>query len=129
MNKNNSAKSNVPYVALKSTEDNDGDDDIEGPQSMSFKKKIARQDESLDALADSVNRLGAMSLTISNEITSQNKMISDLDADVETADAKASNLIDKTKDIIKKTGGFKEWCVILVLFAVLLLLLFLVIYT
>ena len=129
MKKSNSAKSNVPYVSLKSTDDNDDDDDIEGPQGTSFKKKIARQDKSLDALADSVSRLGAMSLTISNEISSQNKMISDLDADVETAEAKTSNLIDKTKDIIKKTGGFKEWCIILVLFAVLLLLLFLVIYT
>eukprot|EP01035_Chromulina_nebulosa_P005469 gene5469-7421_t len=120
--------SNVQYTSLKSTDD-DNDDGDEELQNMSMKKQIARQDENLDALADSVSRLGALSLTISNEITSQNKMISDLDADVETAEAKTTNLIDKTKDIIKKTGGAKEWCIILVLFAVLLLLVFLVIYT
>ena len=128
MKKNNSAMSNVQYVSLKSTED-DNDDEDEELQGMSMKKQIARQDENLDALADSVSRLGALSLTISNEISSQNKMISDLDADVETAEAKTTNLIDKTKDIIKKTGGFKEWGIILVLFAILLLLIFLVIYT
>ena len=128
MKKNNSAMSNVQYVSLKSTED-DNDDEDEELQGMSMKKQMASQDENLDALADSVSRLGALSLTISNEISSQNKMISDLDTDVETAEAKTTNLIDKTKDIIKKTGGFKEWCIILVLFAILLLLIFLVIYT
>ena len=128
MKKSSSAMSNVQYTSLKSTDDDnyDGDEEL---QNMSMKKQIARQDENLDALADSVSRLGALSLTISNEITSQNKMISDLDADVETAEAKTTSLIDKTKDIIKKTGGAKEWCIILVLFAVLLLLVFLVIYT
>jgi syntaxin 6 len=128
MKKSSSAMSNVQYTSLKSTDD-DNDDGDEELQNMSMKKQIARQDENLDALADSVSRLGALSLTISNEITSQNKMISDLDADVETAEAKTTSLIDKTKDIIKKTGGAKEWCIILVLFAVLLLLVFLVIYT
>ena len=80
MKKKNSLSS-VQYTSLKSSDDHD-DDNGEDFRGISFKKQISRQDESLDAFADSVSRLGAMSLTISDEITSQHKLLSDLETDV-----------------------------------------------
>lgn len=120
-----SSHSSHKYSSLKTTDDNGDDNDVE----LQFKKKIREQDENLESLSHSVSRLGDLSLIISNEITSQNKLLSDLEYDVESAESKTSYLMDKTKELIKRTGGGKDWCIIIVLFAILLTLILLVIYT
>jgi syntaxin 6 len=115
------------YNPLPTEEDDDDARNIEDP--LLIKKKIARQDASLDALSVSVTRLGELSYNISNEISSQNKMLDDLETDIENVESKTASLIQKTKDLVKKTGGAKEWCIILVLAMIVLILMLLILYT
>ncbi|KAJ1404504.1 hypothetical protein B484DRAFT_313887, partial [Ochromonadaceae sp. CCMP2298] len=91
--------------------------------------KMAEQDNSLDQLGRSVSRLGDLSLTISREIDTQNRLLSSLDMEVEKNQETTSDIMQKTKDLVKKTGGTKMFCTILVLTAVLFVLVLLVIYT
>jgi syntaxin 6 len=90
---------------------------------------LKEQDSNLEQLGASVARLGEISLNISEEINSQNKMLSRLETDTETAEDKVSSLTEKTKDLIKKAGGKKNFCLILTLIFILMILTFLVIYT
>lgn len=105
------------------TADND-DDSREGLQ-----LRLKEQDENLDVLENSVARLGLLSLNISNEIDSQNKMLDKLEIDTDIAREKALTLTQKTAELVKKSGGPKSFCVILVLICVLIVLTLLVIYT
>jgi t-SNARE complex subunit (syntaxin) len=105
-------------------------DEERGSSTLSYAdKKLVEQDNSLDQLGRSVSRLGDLSLTISRDIDTQNRLLSDLDLDVEKAQESTSDLLQKTKDLVKKTGGTKMVCTILVLTAVLIVLFLLVLYT
>ncbi|EQC33814.1 hypothetical protein SDRG_08497 [Saprolegnia diclina VS20] len=89
---------------------------------------IKEQDKDLDELHTSVNRLGQVAVTINSEIKSQNEMLKDVDADLDDTTermnfvmAKMSRLL-KTKDTCQLGG-------IIFLTIVLLVMVFLVIYT
>lgn len=79
---------------------------------MNIKQSIKRQDESLDILSDSVSRLGEISLTISKEIELQNRMLSNLEDEIDDATDKAQSLTARTKELVKKSGGPKTFCLI-----------------
>jgi len=132
MNSKNQPKGKHKYSALSlgETVDDDVDESAASDDPTSFvQKQIEKQNANLDALSISVSRLGDMSLSISNEISSQNRLLSDLDSDIENVSAKTDSLLKKTKEIIKKTGGIKDWCIILILILVLSVLVLLVIYS
>ncbi|OQR96366.1 Syntaxin-6 [Achlya hypogyna] len=89
---------------------------------------IKEQDASLDQLHTSVGRLGQVAVTIKTEVESQNTMLKDVDADLDDTTermnfvmAKMSRLL-KTKDTCQLSG-------IIFLTVVLLIMVFLVIYT
>jgi syntaxin 8 len=104
------------------------DDETSG-QSFHFDRRIRQQDENLDALGGSVLRLGQISLSISQEIDSQNKLLTVLDEDMETANDNIARITESTKAMVKKAGGPKTFCIIVALWIVLLFLVFLFIYT
>jgi len=91
--------------------------------------KMREQDANLDALGSSVSRLGDMSLNISKEIELQNRMLDNLEVETDSARDKVDILTKKTKEIIKKSGGFQNFCLIVFLVLVLIVLTLLVIYT
>lgn len=91
--------------------------------------KMREQDSNLEALGSSVLRLGDLSLNISKEIELQNRMLGTLETETDNARDKVDILTKKTKEIIKKSGGMKNFCVIVVLVAILIVLTLLVIYT
>ena len=73
--------------------------------------------------------IGDISLNISKEIDLQNRMLSNLEVDMEAGQQKVSMLTQKTKELVKKAGGCRNFVIILALTLIFLLLLFLVLYT
>mmetsp|Transcript_39822 Transcript_39822/g.66811 ORF Transcript_39822/g.66811 Transcript_39822/m.66811 type:complete len:241 (-) Transcript_39822:232-954(-) len=65
---------------------------------------MRRQDDDLDQLSASVNRLGAVSLTISNELDSQGLLLEDLDEDLEGVRARLGAVQRRLQHVIKKAG-------------------------
>ncbi len=104
------------------------DDHDRGGQ-LQYDRRMQEQDKSLEVLGDSVLRLGQMSLNISEEIDSQNRMLTSLEVDVEAAQENVDSLTKRTKELVKKSGGPKMFCIIIALIVVLLILILLVIYT
>ena len=78
--------------------------DYEEDDKNHIQKTLKRQDESLDILGTSVKRLGELSLNISREIDTQNRMLDIIEEDVDKAQTSANSLIRKTKELIKKSG-------------------------
>jgi hypothetical protein len=87
------------------------------------------QNSDLSVLDRGVSRLGELSLGISKEIDLQNRMIDNLQEDTERVQTQADLLTKQTQELVKKSGGPKTFCLILVLLLVFLFLTFLVIYT
>jgi len=92
-------------------------------------KRLRDQDSSLDSLGKTVSRLGELSLTISKEIDTQNRLLTALEMDVEKNQESTDSLMKKTKELVEKTGGTKMLCTIVALVVVLVILIFLVVYT
>lgn len=117
------------YSAIPTGEYDDDSDGRKPVGLMAIRATYRDQNEKLDALESSVARLGEMSLGISKEIDTQNRMLSSLENEVDNINAKANDLTYRTKDFINRAGGGKNFCLILFLAFVLLFLVFLVIYT
>lgn len=69
-----------------------------------IQKQLKRQDESLDILGSSAMRLGELSLSISNEIRSQNQMLDVLEEDVDRVQTNMDIINKATEKLIKKGG-------------------------
>mmetsp|Transcript_10217 Transcript_10217/g.17092 ORF Transcript_10217/g.17092 Transcript_10217/m.17092 type:complete len:129 (+) Transcript_10217:101-487(+) len=118
------------YSSLRSGDYDDEEKNATSSSVLTFAdKRFAEQDSSLEALGKSVSRLGDLSLTISKEIDTQNRLLNTLDMDVERAQADTDDLMKRTKELVKKSGGTKIFCTIVVLSVVLVLLFLLVLYT
>ena len=90
---------------------------------------MEQQDQGLDMLSVSVERLGQLSLGISEEMGQQNKMLDSMETDLDTATEDLDLVTRKTKEFIKASGGTKNCVVIMSLSAVALILFFLVLYS
>lgn len=131
MNSGNSSYiSSHKYSSVRNGEysDDDSDANNRNPTRL-LEKRIQDQNKNLDSLEMSVSRLGDMSLSISKEINTQNRMLDELDEQTDRAEDIVKNLTNKTKELVKKSGGTKMVCAIITLTLVLLFLIFLVIYT
>lgn len=108
------------------------EEDVNGHSKRPIKAldhRLKEQNRNLDVLGESVSRLGELSLNISQEISLQNKMLTNLEVDVESAQEKANTLTAKTTELIKKSGGPRTFCTIVILVFILVILILLVIYT
>jgi hypothetical protein len=90
---------------------------------------LKKQDEGLDFLSQSAERLGQMSMGISEELGHQNKVLESMETDLDDAAEELDLVTQKTRDFIKMSGGTKNCVLIMTLSIVALVLLFLVIYT
>lgn len=70
----------------------------------SIQKQLKRQDDSLDILGTSAMRLGELSLSISNEIQNQNRMLDGLEEDVDRVQTNMDMINKATEKLIKKGG-------------------------
>jgi syntaxin 6 len=90
---------------------------------------MRKQDEGLDVLSLSVERLGQLSMGISEELGQHNKMLDAMETDLDTAGEELDLVTKKTKEFIQKAGGTKNCVVIMSLSVVALILFFLILYT
>jgi SNARE domain. len=124
----NSNRHNYSRVSYDSESDREEDDFI-SQQIRQQQLELKRQDEGLDMLTESANRLGALSLGIHEELNQQNKMLDEMENDLENATGNLETITQKTKDLIQKSGGKKNFVIILAMSIVVVILLFLIIYT
>lgn len=115
------------YARVATAEFDEDDGVCDGP--LSVQQRINSQNSNLDLLEKSVFRLGEISLTISHEIDAQNKSLSSLEAEVETAHDNIDNVTKRTKEFVKEAGGCEMLCVIVGLIVVVIVLALLLIYT
>uniref|UniRef100_A0A7S4A8R5 t-SNARE coiled-coil homology domain-containing protein n=1 Tax=Pseudo-nitzschia australis TaxID=44445 RepID=A0A7S4A8R5_9STRA len=117
---------NNNYNDESSVDDNDNDagEYIRNQQIM-----MQQQDAGLDLLSQSVIRLGEMSTNISEELGQQNKMLESMETDLDEAGDELDIVTRSTKELIARSGGMSTFCLIAILSIVVLILLFLVIYT
>ncbi|CAH0481152.1 unnamed protein product [Peronospora belbahrii] len=118
-----------PSYAKLGTEPHDHDDNYVADQHRAQQIERQRQDENLDDLHTAVKRLGDISLNISTELETQNKMLDDLSDDTDNAKQALEIVTKQTQELIKQSGGMKSFIVIIVLVLILLLLTYLVIMT
>jgi SYP6 family syntaxin len=90
---------------------------------------MKKQDEGLDILSLSVQRLGQNALGIAEELGQQNKMLDSMETDLDEAGEELDSVTRKTKEFIKQAGGLSNFVIILSLCLVVVVLLFLVLYT
>mmetsp|Transcript_63251 Transcript_63251/g.93851 ORF Transcript_63251/g.93851 Transcript_63251/m.93851 type:complete len:82 (-) Transcript_63251:164-409(-) len=79
-------------------------------------------------LSQSADRLAQVSLGISEELGHQNKMIDEMENDLDKATTNINYVTAKTRDLIKKSGGKKNFLIIVGLTLVVVILFFLIIY-
>jgi t-SNARE complex subunit (syntaxin) len=104
-------------------------DEYDEEKSLKYDRRLHEQDASLEVLGESVKRLGQLSLNISEEIDTQNRMLTKLEVDMDSAKENVDNLTERTKELVKRSGGPKMFCIIVTLTVILIVLIFLVIYT
>ena len=117
------------YSKLPTSDSGDAHDPFSTSQLAQLREQRREQDANLNILGESVSRLGQLSLSISKEIDSQNEMLDELDEEVNAAQETADVLTKKTAELVKLSGGPKQFCAILILSAILFILVLLVLYT
>lgn len=98
-------------------------------EAATYDKRLKEQDFDLENLGKSVSRLGELSLTISKEIDTQNRILSNLEQEVDQSHDNTTSLMVKTKDYLKQSAEKNSVCTIIVLIVLLLILTILVLYT
>ena len=123
-------KHNYSRVGYDSDSDQDDfEDDFIQKQIRTQQLELQKQDEGLDMLTESANRLGTLSLGIHEELNSQNMMLDDMENELDKATTNLNIVTRKTRDLIKKSGGKRNFLIILSMSCVVVILLFLIIYT
>jgi t-SNARE complex subunit (syntaxin) len=89
---------------------------------------LQQQDQGLEMLGQSADRLGQMSLQISEELSSQNKILTAMDDDLDEAYENLDIVTKKTQEFIKASGGTKNFLIILALILVIVILILLIVY-
>jgi SNARE domain len=89
---------------------------------------LQQQDMGLDMLGQQAQRLGQMSLQISEELDSQNKILSEMDQDLDEANQNLDLVTRKTKEFIEASGGTRNFLVILALICVVIILILMILY-
>merc|ERR1711948_83605 len=89
---------------------------------------IMQQDETLDQIASSAQRLQGAATTISMELKEQQKMLEELDEDIDKETEKL-NFVMKRMGKLLKTSDSKQLCLIIGLFILAVVLVFLIINT
>lgn len=89
---------------------------------------INQQDEDLEELGQAVDRVGDMATNINQELKTQNKMLKELDDDIEAAAEKMNFVMGKLAKLLK-TKDTCQIMTVIILTLVLVLLIFLLIYT
>jgi t-SNARE complex subunit (syntaxin) len=89
---------------------------------------LQQQDQGLEMLGQSADRLGQMSLQISEELGFQNKILNEIDDDLDEAYENLDIVTRKTQEFIQASGGTKNFLIIMALILVIVVLVLLIVY-
>jgi len=120
---------NYSQVGYNDDSDDDQENDFVQRQIRQQQLQMKQQDEGLDFLSESASRLGTLSLGIHEELNSQNMMLDDMENELDKATTNLEIVTLKTKELIQKSGGKRNFMIILSMAFVVVILLFLIIYT
>ncbi|EED87611.1 syntaxin [Thalassiosira pseudonana CCMP1335] len=90
---------------------------------------MKQQDQGLEMLGQSAERLSQISMGIHEELGNQNRCVSSLVYDLEAATTNLNMVTLKTKELIQKSGGKRNFIIIVMLSLVVVVLLFLILYS
>ncbi|GAB4827914.1 Syntaxin-61 [Ancistrocladus abbreviatus] len=90
---------------------------------------IRQQDEELDELSASVQRIGHVGLTIHDELLGQEKIIDELGMEMDSTSNRLEFLQKKVAVVMKKAGAKGQIMMLLFLFLLFIILFFLVFFT
>mmetsp|Transcript_33410 Transcript_33410/g.68213 ORF Transcript_33410/g.68213 Transcript_33410/m.68213 type:complete len:136 (-) Transcript_33410:270-677(-) len=119
----------LPYTDYSDSDSSDGGDDFISQQVRQQREQLKKQDEGLEMLSKSADRLGELSLNIHEELGHQNKLLNEMEDDLEKATTQLDFVTKKTRELIQKSGGKKNFLVIVGLSVVVIVLVLLIIYT
>ena len=80
----------------------------------------------MDALSLGVNRIGQLGLQMRDELVVQDRMLDELDADMEGTHTRLQAAQKKVDHLLRKAGLKGQFCIIIFLIAVLIVLLLIV---
>lgn len=90
---------------------------------------IKQQDDELDELSASVERIGGVGLTIHEELLAQEKIIDDLGTEMDGTSNRLDFVQKKVAMVLKKAGAKGQWMMILFLLVLFIILFVLVFFT
>lgn len=125
-------RTNYQQLSLDDFSDDDslsGDGESHSDPVQRQWQTLQEQDKGLELLSQATDRLGAMSLAISEELGQQNRILDEMDQDLEQATSNMDMVTRKTKEFIDQSGGTKNFMIILCLSVVVIVLVFLLLYT
>lgn len=97
-------------------------------QQAQAKMLIDQQDEELVELGEAVDRVNDMAVNIHEELQTQNRMLKDFETDLDEAAEKMNFVMGKLAKLLKTKDTCQIWTVI-ILTLILILLIFLVVYS
>ncbi|CAN1123510.1 SYP61, partial [Linum perenne] len=104
----------------------DNDDFIQSESDRQF-LLIKQQDEELDVLSASVERIGGVGLTIHEELLSQEKIIDDLGNEMDST-ANRLDFVQKKVAMVMKKASFKGQLMMILFLVVLFIILFVLVF-
>ena len=90
-------------------------------QQQQTKEMIGQQDVQLNSLGQAVDRLEGMGRTINTELKEQNRLLDDLDNDLDEAGEKMNFVMAKLSKLLKTKDGCQIWTIVIL--AVILVIL------
>lgn len=112
-----------------SDSDSDEADDFISQQVRNQRQQFKKQDEGLEMLSQSADRLGQLSMGIHEELGQQNKLLDEMEDDLDKATTRLDYVTQKTRELVQRSGGKKNFLLIVGLVIVVFILLILIIYT
>lgn len=112
-------------MSLRGRHPFDEEDDFYGKGAETQKLLIKEQDDTIRGLAASVQRVQGMAQMVNEELAAQNRLIEDIDEDVERTDSKMKSVHQRLA-LLANDRDSGKYCVILCLLIVLVILIFLV---
>ena len=107
--------------------DDDDDDFYSGARGSSETQSllVKEQDDTIRSLANSVSRVQDMALRVNEELASQNKLIGEIDEEVDKTDTRLRSMNSRLRKLAQDKDSGK-YCVIFILLIVLAILTMLV---
>lgn len=100
--------------------------DLEGMSNQDIvgyqKAQMAKQDERIDQIGESVKRQKQIAVAINVEVNEQSKLLDRLDAHVDKSNTKVENGIESTRQTTKKAKQTGMLCTIFILFLIIIAL-------